>query len=49
MTRLREVHASGNKHIYEMAPLQIFDMIMSNMYQKIVFESNLYAEHIIHH
>jgi len=27
-----------------MSPLQIFDMIMSNIYQKIVFESNLYAE-----
>jgi len=42
--RFREVHGSGNKHIYKMSPIQIFDMIMGNMYQKIVFESNLYAE-----
>jgi len=45
VTRFREVHGSGNKHIYKMSPIQIFDIIMSNMmYQKIVFESNLYAE-----
>jgi len=45
VARFREVHGSGNKHIYKMSPLQIFDiMIMSKMYQKIVFESNLYTE-----
>ncbi|XP_060880414.1 uncharacterized protein LOC132952217 isoform X2 [Metopolophium dirhodum] len=45
LTRFREVHGSGNKNIYKMCPIQIFDMIMGNiMYQKIVFESNLFAE-----
>eukprot|EP00102_Acyrthosiphon_pisum_P023364 XP_016660574.1 PREDICTED: piggyBac transposable element-derived protein 4-like [Acyrthosiphon pisum] len=44
LTRFREVHGSGNKNIYNMCPIQIFNMIMGNMYQKIVFESNLYAE-----
>jgi len=44
VSRFREVHGSDNKHIYKMSPIQIFDMIMGNMYQKIVFESNLYAE-----
>ncbi|CAI6356292.1 unnamed protein product [Macrosiphum euphorbiae] len=44
-TCFREVHGSGNKNIYKMCPIQIFDMIMGNiMYQKIVFESSLYAE-----